>query len=213
VRISWIGHSCFAVDAKDARIVMDPFSADVPYDFPAVAADIVTVSHEHEDHNAAARVQGRPIAVRGAGTHRVGRLEIAGIASSHGTGGGTDRGANTIFAFTLEGVRHAHLGDLGTPLDAAQLEALRDTQVLFVPVGGYYTIGATEAARIAGQLPDLRIAVPMHYRTDRISEWPIASVDEFLQTMDNVRRIEDSGVELTKRTLPETLEVWVLGHA
>lgn len=99
------------------------------------------------------------------------------------------------------------------PLDAVQLEALRDAQVLFVPVGGYYTIDAAQAARIVQQLPNLRVAFPMHYRTDRIGEWPIASVDEFLRTMDNVRHIEDSGVELTKHTLPETLEVWVLGYA
>jgi L-ascorbate metabolism protein UlaG (beta-lactamase superfamily) len=145
--------------------------------------------------------------------HHVAGLEVTGIASSHDGSGGSQRGPNTIFAFTLEGLRLAHFGDLGAPLDAAQRAALRDVQVLFVPVGGTYTIDAATAADVVRQLPDVRLVFPMHYRTERVADWPIAPVDEFLRTMDNVRRIESSDVDLTKATLPETLEVWVLEPA
>ena len=151
--------------------------------------------------------------VRGPGQHRVGTLDIAGIASSHDASGGSQRGPNTLFAFTLDGIRLAHLGDLGAPLDEPQRTALRGVEVLFVPVGGYYTIDAATATGVVRQLPDVRLVFPMHYRTKQIADWPIAPVDEFLRTMDNVRHIGSSDVDLTKATLPETLEVWVLEPA
>jgi len=213
MKITWIGHACFLIEAEEGRLVTDPFEASVPYPFPPVAADIVTVSHEHHDHNAMDRVSGKPTGVRGPGRHRVGTLDIAGVASSHDASGGSQRGQNTIFAFTLEGIRLAHLGDLGAPLDKTQVAALRGVQVLFTPVGGYYTIDAAAAARVVRQLPDVRLVFPMHYRTKQIADWPIAPVDEFLRTMDNVRHIGSSEVVLTKAALPETLEVWVLEPA
>jgi L-ascorbate metabolism protein UlaG (beta-lactamase superfamily) len=176
-------------------------------------ADIVTVSHDHQDHNAVDRVDGNPIAVRGPGVHCAAGLEVVGIASSHDDAGGTKRGQNTIFSFTLEGVRLAHLGDLGAPLDETQRAALRDVQVLFLPVGGFYTIDAAQASGVVDSLPDVRLVFPMHYRTESVADWPIAPVDAFLRTKDNARHIETSNAVLTKATLPESLEVWVLNHA
>ncbi|MCX6092083.1 MAG: MBL fold metallo-hydrolase [Candidatus Bipolaricaulota bacterium] len=213
MKITWIGHACFSIEAKEGRIVTDPFIAEVPYSFPAISADVVTVSHEHDDHNAVDRASGKPVAVRGVGTHRVKGLEITGIASSHDAPGATKRGPNTIFVLTLEGLRLAHLGDLGRPLDEAQRAALKGVQVLFLPVGGFYTIDATTAADVVRGLSDVRLVFPMHYRTERIADWPIAPVDAFLRTMDNARHIESSTVALTKATLPKALEVWVLEPA
>lgn len=213
MKITHIGHACFLIESRAATVVTDPFVGEVPYAFPAVRADLVTVSHDHDDHNAAERVSGSPRVVHGPGVHRVAGLEVTGIASSHDESGGSQRGPNTIFAFTLEGLRLAHVGDLGAPLDAAQRAALRDVQVLFVPVGGTYTIDAATAADVVRQLPDVRLVFPMHYRTDQVADWPIAPVDDFLRTMDNVRHIGSSSAVLTRATLPEALEVWVLDHA
>jgi L-ascorbate metabolism protein UlaG (beta-lactamase superfamily) len=85
--------------------------------------------------------------------------------------------------------------------------------VLFLPVGGFYTIDATEAGEVVDSLPDVRLVFPMHYRTKPLSDWPIAPVDAFLRTKDNVRHIGSSDVVLSKAALPETVEVWVLNHA
>lgn len=213
MKITYVAHACFVVEAQEGTLVMDPFIAAMPYRFPRVSAGVVTVSHEHDDHNAVARVSGNPVVVRGAGTHRVGKLEIVGIASWHDDAGGSKRGTNTIFTFAAEGLRLAHLGDLGTPLDAAQRTALHHAQVLFVPVGGYYTIDAATAAQVVRGLPNARIVVPMHYRTELLADWPTAPVDDFLRTMDNPRHIGSSSVVLTRATLPEALEVWVFDHA
>jgi L-ascorbate metabolism protein UlaG (beta-lactamase superfamily) len=213
VKITHIGHACFFLEAQSVRVVTDPFADSVPYRFPAIAADVVTVSHEHHDHNAVERVSGPARGARGPGVHRVSGVEIVGVASVHDDAEGAKRGPNTIFRFSLDGISFAHLGDLGVPLDAEQVTALQGVEVLFVPVGGTYTIDARAAADIVRHLPDVRLVFPMHYRTEQVADWPIAPVDDLLRTMDNVRRIGSSSVALTRETLPEALEVWVLDHA
>jgi len=214
MRITWIGHSCFEIRTGEGIVVTDPFIKEVPYAFPRLTADVVTVSHDHDDHNAAGRVGGRPSVAQTAGEHRVAKgLRVTGIPSWHDDAGGARRGANLIFQIEAERLVLAHLGDLGVPLTDEQRSALSRVDVLMVPVGGYYTIGAATAATLARSLPNVRVVFPMHYRTELIADWPIAPVDEFLRTMDNVRHIGSSSVVLTRATLPEALEVWVLDHA
>lgn len=115
--------------------------------------------------------------------------------------------------FALEGIQLAHLGDLGTRLDETQKTALADVEVLFIPVGGHFTIDAKQAAEVVRAPANVKLVIPMHFKTDRITDWPIAPVDEFERTMDNVRRIGSSEVTLSKETLPQSLEVWILNHA
>jgi len=213
MRITWIGHACFLIDSQDGRVLTDPFAAEVPYDFPEVSADLVTVSHDHFDHNAVGRVGGRPEAVDGLGEFIARGVPFRGVSSSHDEQGGAKRGQNRIYAFSLEGIRLAHLGDLGARLDAAQREALSDVEILFAPVGGHYTIDARQAGEIARSLPRLRVMIPMHFHTDRIPDWPIAPVEEFARLMDNVRYVGDSTVEATRALLPAQREVWILDHA
>jgi L-ascorbate metabolism protein UlaG (beta-lactamase superfamily) len=213
MKIRWNGHACFTIEAKEGRLLTDPFAKEVPYDLPTTTADVVTVSHEHFDHNAAGRVGGNPIVVRQVGEFVVAGIPMRGIESFHDDRKGAERGANRIYAFTLEGICLAHLGDLGTPLDDAQREALSDVEILFVPVGGHYTIDATVAAEIARSLRGLRVVIPMHFRTDRVADWPIATVEEFESLMDNVRHVGASVVEVARSSIPEHREVWILDHA
>jgi L-ascorbate metabolism protein UlaG (beta-lactamase superfamily) len=214
MKITWVGHSCFEIRTDDGIVVTDPFIKEVPYVFPRLTADVVTVSHGHDDHNASGRVGGHPTVIQTAGEHGAAKgLHVTGIPSWHDDAGGARRGANLIFLIEAERLVLAHLGDLGVPLTDEQRSALSRVDVLMVPVGGYYTIDAATAATLARSLPNVRVVFPMHYRTELIADWPIAPVDEFLRTMDNVRHIGSSSVVLTRATLPEALEVWVLDHA
>ena len=121
---------------------------------------------------------------------------------------------NTIFTFEMEGVRLVHLGDLGQPLTAEQSTALHEMDIVFVPVGGFFTIGAEEAATLVESLPKARVVIPMHFKTDRLpAVFPIASVDKFAKRMENVRRIGSSEVTLSRTSLPNSQEVWILEHA
>ncbi len=213
MKITWIGHACFSIEAEEGRIITDPFAEEIPYEFPEVAADLVMISHEHFDHNAAHRIPGDRSVVHGTGSFEIGGIPIEGIPGYHDDEGGAARGENILYAFTLESVRIAHLGDLGAPLDEAQREALADVDVLLIPVGGHYTIDARQAASLLDELPQVKLVIPMHFKTDVISDWPIETVEEFESLMDNVRRIGASAVELTRQSLPEQREVWILDHA
>jgi len=87
-------------------------------------------------------------------------------------------------------------------------------EVLFIPVGGYFTIGPDEAKDLIQSMPNLAVVFPMHYKTDRLGDnFPIAPVDNFARKVQNVRKIGGSEISLTNETLPKHLEVWILDYA
>lgn len=214
MKIKWLGHACFLIEGEKGRLITDPYDESMSYRPPDFSVDVVTVSHDHFDHNAVGRVKGSPTVVRGEGVHSASGIRFQGITSFHDESGGTKRGANTIFAFEIERIRMAHLGDLGETLSEEQAAALSDVEVLLIPVGGYYTIGANEAAALVNRLPGLRVVIPMHYKTDRLGDdFPIAPVENFARRVQNVKRIGSSEVTLSRESLPAHQEVWILDYA
>ena len=200
MHVEWYGQSAFRLAAGDRSVFIDPFgdmsalaSRGLEFTYPpieGVEADLLLVTHEHRDHNAVEVVGGDPRVVRLAGTHD----DVLGVASEHDDEAGTKRGPNTIFAFTLDGVRVAHFGDFGqATLRDEQAAALGTVDLLIVPVGGGVTIGAEQAAEIAGRL-QARWIVPMHYRTHRTNF--LEPVDAFAARFEHVARLDATGFEL-----------------
>ena len=180
MRIRWYGQSAFLLDGSK-RVFIDPFEMDssvlasrgLRFDYPAirdVEADVLLVTHEHGDHNAVQVVGGSPETLRST----AGRLdsavgEVLAVSSEHDDAAGTQRGPNSIFVFTLDGLRVAHLGDFGQPaLRPEQHAAIGEVDVLFIPVGDGPTIGGQRAADVVRALRP-RLVVPMHYRTEAVS--------------------------------------------
>jgi len=213
VKITWLGHACFRIEADGKTIITDPFNEDVPYDFPDTSADLVTVSHSHFDHNAVHRVTGDPAVLETVGSFRILGTPVTGIASYHDKHRGAERGENILYVFDIEGLRIAHLGDLGTNLTEAQRTALSGVEILLIPVGGHFTIDPATAAQIVRSLPSVKAVIPMHFKTGRIADWPIETVEPFAQMMDNTRHIGSAEVSVKKETLPQLTEVWILDHA
>jgi L-ascorbate metabolism protein UlaG (beta-lactamase superfamily) len=203
MQVEWFGQSAFALRAPQASVFIDPFGdmsalADrgVSFEYPPIEAgdvDLLLITHEHRDHNAAEVVGGEPAVLRStAGRHESPLGEVVGVASEHDEAAGTERGPNTIFAFELDGVRVAHFGDFGqAALRPEQRAALGEVDLLILPVGGGPTIGA-EAAAIVGEL-EPRWVVPMHYRTPRIGF--LETEEEFLGLMDRVERCAEPRFE------------------
>ena len=213
MKIRWLGHACFLIDSNEVRLLTDPYDESVPYTFLETPVDIVTVSHGHFDHNAVHRVPGEHAMIEATGTFNVRGVPIRGIASFHDDREGKERGGNIMYTFVVEGITIAHLGDLGAPLTDRQRNALGEAEILLVPVGGHFTIDASQAAGLIDSLPRVRVVIPMHYRTDAIPDWPIAPVEEFESLMDNVRHVGASTSEVSRESLPEQREVWILDHA
>ena len=205
MQVEWYGQSAFRLTDGATTVFIDPFDDLGPmaqrglrWDYPAiegVQADLLLVTHEHLDHNGVGAIAGDPPTLRST----AGRLEspigeVLAVASEHDAVAGTERGPNTLFAFTLGGRRVAHLGDLGqSDLREEQAQALGDVDLLFVPIGDGPTIGAEQAAAIAGRL-SARIVVPMHYRTERIDF--LDPVDAFAQSAQRVEPLQSSAFDL-----------------
>ena len=126
--ISWLGQSCFKLQDKmngrDITVVLDPFSpSHTGLKLPAnLSADVVTISHQHKDHNFLSGVSGQPFVIDMAGEYEIGGLFIDGVDSDHDQQGGAKRGHNLIFRLGFSDLVVTHLGDLGSTLEAKQLE-------------------------------------------------------------------------------------------
>ena len=213
MKIKWLGHAAFVITAEDGtRIMTDPFG-DYPglsYEPIQETVDIVVVTHKHGDHWGA-KIKGNPKIVTGKGTTKVSGIEFKGLQTYHDTSKGSQRGENTVFCFTVNGLRVCHLGDLGHQLSESEIAEIGHVDVLMIPVGGYYTIDAVTAGRICDQIKP-GLIVPMHYSNDKCA-FPVSGVDEFLKGKSRVKRLDSSEAELKLEQLPEATEIMVLKHA
>lgn len=179
MKITWYGHSCFKVSFDGGSVVFDPYAdGSVPgWTLPQLSADAVLCSHCHDDHAGAGKVT-----LSG----REPDCKVETVECFHDAEHGAKRGANTIHILTADGVRVAHLGDLGHEPDEAHLAAIGVPDVLLIPVGGFYTIDAATAAAVAEKI-GARITVPMHYRGDGFGYDVIGTVEEFTALRKDVR--------------------------
>ncbi|MBU3159529.1 MBL fold metallo-hydrolase [Clostridium frigoris] len=188
MRITWLGHSCFLLeDSKGTKILTDPFDATLGYEVYKGSPDIVTISHQHFDHNYTRELMGNYKIINKIGISTVYDIYIKGIPSYHDKNKGAKRGDNIIFIFTLDGYCMCHLGDLGHTLSNDDLCAIGSIDILFVPVGGNYTIDGKEASQVTKKI-NPKIVIPMHYKTSQAS-FPLDGVETFLMYMKNATKI------------------------
>ncbi len=182
VEITWYGHSCFRMMSRgEPAVVTDPYEDTVGYTLPSLRADIVTVSHDHRDHNNHKAVRGRPHVISGPGEYEIGGVFVTGISTYHDRAQGGERGKNTIYLLEFSDLKVLHLGDLGHVPAQAQVGDLGTVDVLFVPVGGGPTINAAQAAEVVS-LIEPKVVIPMHYKTDLV-KFELDPVDKFLKAM------------------------------
>lgn len=181
--IRWWGHACFSLSDGSRTVLVDPFPADFGYKPPDVEPQVVLVSHEHFDHNAVSTVRGQPIVIRTPGEHEAAGLRFRGVTSFHDDKQGAQRGTNTMYVWQMAGLKLVHVGDLGTELTPEQIAAIgTPVDVLMIPVGGFYTIDAAQAVRVAQQL-QARLILPMHVKTKAQARLPIAPVEDFIKAL------------------------------
>jgi len=217
MKLKWYGHSAFLITSDQGiKIITDPYEPGgyggaVAYGPIPDQADIVLVSHDHADHNYVAGLKGKPQVVKGAGAHKVKEAEFKGVPAYHDGKKGSERGQNTVFCFTVDGIRVCHLGDLGHVLSEQEAKQIGAVDVLLMPVGGVYTIDPLQATQTAQKLSP-KIIIPMHYKTPRCG-FPLAKVEDFTSGKTAVRTVKGSEVEIQKEKLPQTVEIIILQPA
>jgi len=208
--IVWHGHSCFEIANEMTTVVTDPHDgSSIGIQSPHVKADIILVSHDHYDHNKVKAVEKDTTSVVRKGEKKIQDIIISAHTTYHDKKEGKKRGPNTIFTFVIDGINFCHLGDLGHMLDEKTVEALGTIDILFIPVGGVFTIDAEEATKLCSKIKP-RVIIPMHYRVGGLS-LPIERVDEFLERVQHLCEIRHvaNEIEIDHEDLPDGHEVWV----
>ena len=235
MKIKWLGHASFLITSDAGiRIITDPYMPNERLTYGEIeeSADIVTVSHEHGDHNNVAAVRGNPAVVKGEGLKwvlpsaifgtssvrssipetdkdkkEIGYMRFDGIPTYHDDVEEHPRGKNTILCFEVDGIMVCHLGDLGHQLSNSQFTELGRIDILLIPVGGNFTIDANIATQICERLKP-KAVIPMHYNNEKCA-FPIAGVDEFIQGKKDVSKLDASEAEFKQGELPPSTKIVV----
>jgi L-ascorbate metabolism protein UlaG (beta-lactamase superfamily) len=214
MKLKWLGHSCFLITSETGlRIITDPYPQGSGLNYSPIneAADIVTVSHDHFDHNNISAVSGKPEVITGNGVKNVKGIQFKGIATHHDESQGKERGTNTIFCFSVDGIKLCHLGDLGHRLSKEQIAEIGALDILFIPIGGVFTIDAKMASTVSDDLKP-KVVIPMHCKTHKC-DWPLNTIEDFLAGKKNVKKLNSSETEFKAGKLPEATEIMVLQPA
>ena len=212
LHLEYFGHACFLLHLGGRKVLLDPYSPEIGYKWPQRPADLVLVSHEHEDHNYVAGVSGRTQVLRGCAPRQFGELRIHGVLAHHGGS------AMPLSLFCLrhgQGPAICHLADLGQSLTQEQVDEIGNCEVLLIPVGGCFTLDAASAVQVVRQLAP-KVVIPMHYRTPFLcrQRFPsLESSERFLTAAARDYKVEkprDGVLKLDR--LPEQTTVYSLPH-
>ncbi len=215
MNIKYLGHASFLIKTKSARVVCDPYSPSIGLKFPKIEADIVTLSHDHSDHNDTSAVTGDPLLINWPGEFEKQGVRVFGFTTYHDDKQGAERGENTVYKFEAEDIAVLHLGDLGAEIESETLDKIGNVDILLVPTGGFYTIDPEQAARVVKQV-EPSIVIPMHYRTEahNVEHFgKLSTVDEFLKKMgaDGVEPVDD--LTIKKEDIEDGIRVVVMNPA
>jgi len=179
--VTWLGHGCFRLRGRGAAVVTDPYPPAIGLKLSRMDADVVTVSHDHDNHSYTQVVRDPTYVIRGPGEYEVAEVSVIGVPTYHDADKGARLGRNTVYLIEIDDVRVCHLGDLGHKLDDVEAEAVASPDVLLVPVGGHMAMNGAQAAEVVRQL-EPRYVVPMHYAIPGL-KLQLDPIDRFLKEM------------------------------
>ena len=197
IRITYYGHACFAVSAEGQTAIFDPYeTGSVPgLKLPAeLEADAVFCSHDHRDHNAKelVRLSGRKLSGR-----------VSFITVPHDHHNGARRGFSKITLWDIDGVRIAHLGDLGRLPTGEEYEQLKRADILMIPCAGHFTISSSEAEEMIRHLKTPSLKILMHFRDGNRGYEVQEDIEDVRKNIPQLWRLEASSIEMDTGDIPE----------
>jgi L-ascorbate metabolism protein UlaG (beta-lactamase superfamily) len=216
IKVSWYGQSFFVVESqKGYRVAFDPHMIAAFGRIQGVKADLVLISHNHDDHTQVEVLENHKDkkfrAIRGLKTlglradwnvvdEDVGPVHVRTVGLYHDDKEGLEAGKNSAFIVDMDGWRICHLGDLGHILTPAQVKQIGEVDVLMIPVGGVHSLNGTEAKQVMSQIKPREYVFPMHYGTKSFDD--LLPVAEFLdgQPKNKVAETDDNQLTLNRET-------------
>ena len=164
--IKYVGNSCFYIKFADGtRLVTDPYGTSygsIFGKFPQMEADVMTISHLHEDHILGVKeVTGKPkiLHLEQLSTPvTVGDVEITGYDSKHVA----DLGSNTIFVYKENGLTVVNMGETDNIDSPEALQAIKDADVILAYAGEYGTVKNKDSFITLFNL-NIKAIIPEHY--------------------------------------------------
>ncbi len=219
MEITYLGHSCFKLKNKSGlQIYIDPYKSEmVGQVLPKDVADVLLISHNHDDHNAREIITGALTRTETFVIDKEGEYEIAGVLIAaqktyHDKVNGEERGKNLIFSIIMDGINLVHLGDLGHKLSTSQIERLGSVDVLMTPVGGVFSLDAEGAMEAIKEISPSYV-IPMHFKmaTSKEPLTQMAGMEKFLEknkypvTSESVHKIK-----LDLGSLPDDTQILLM---
>jgi L-ascorbate metabolism protein UlaG (beta-lactamase superfamily) len=210
MEMTWLGHACVRIRAKEATIVADPCEKSSGYSLGRPTADLVTLSFDHASHNYADGVAGNPRVIKGPGEYEIAGASVVGVTTWHDKELKASGPRNIVFVFDLEDLRVCHLGAIGSVPTSDQLEQIGGVDILLVPVGGGDSLEAAAAAETVN-LIEPKLVIPIHYATDS-ERMKLDPLDRFLKEMGAKAGETHAKLAVTRSSLPEETQVVVLDY-
>jgi L-ascorbate metabolism protein UlaG (beta-lactamase superfamily) len=217
MKIKWYGHAAFKITTDGGvRVIIDPyqsgaFGGALSYGKITEETDIVLTSHDHDDHNYTKDIKGTFKHFNKEGVYKEKGLTIEAFPCYHDQSEGKERGNNLLFMIEADGLRLAHMGDLGHTLAQETVKKMGRVDIVLLPVGGFYTIDSDEAGMVMNEIKP-KFTIPMHYKTPKC-EFPIAGIEAFTAGKKGIKMVNAYEIEVNKDNLPKEPEIIVMHYA
>ncbi|MCL1827429.1 MAG: MBL fold metallo-hydrolase, partial [Candidatus Cloacimonetes bacterium] len=176
-------------------------------------ADVVIGSHEDEDHTNFSLVEGSFEKLVEFGSFTVNDVSIELCEGSHGTLEGQSLGTVRMALIKADGLTILHCSDLQVIPTGAALQKLMNLDIVLCPVGGGYTFGPEKAKEFLDMIKP-KIAIPMHYKTDRLTI-PLdpSAIGNFEKLCPNMENLGKSELVISKADISDKCRIIKMNYA
>lgn len=180
--IRWLGESCFLIQVSNGRrVLLDPLNLTISK-ISSLTPSIITLSHNYLNITKSSM----PIlkncnTVNTLGIYKFYDILVTGYQGYHDNLYGVKRGENIIYSTEIEGIKLCHLGHIGHNLSTDLIATLSDIDILFIPIGGHFTINSSQALDLIDIIKPKYI-IPMYYRNSNCTKFLDSPKDFFINS-------------------------------
>ncbi len=175
MEIQWLGHACFRITHGGWALVIDPYNSDYVTGYPklsGIRADQLLISHDSYGHN-----YREAVILSGRQEHES-PFTVTPMEVWHDTVCGIMRGSCLIHLIECDGLRVAHMGDIGALLTGEQQAKLFELDAMMITAGSCTALPSQEVFRLTEELMP-RVLIPMHYRDGNRGGHRLENIGDF----------------------------------